>query len=56
MLEKNPAIGIQLFHEDNKVGHYLDDEQLETLLTILRTDGNRPVCQIALSCYPPEHT
>jgi len=48
MLEKNPAAGIRLFNADNKVEHYLDDAQLERLLTVLRNDDNRSVCRIAL--------
>ncbi len=46
--EKNPAARIPLFNRDNKVEHYLDDDQLEKLLDVLRTDENRTVCQIAL--------
>jgi len=46
--EKNPAARIPLFNRDNKVEHYLDDNQLEKLLDVLRTDENRTVCQIAL--------
>lgn len=48
MLEKNPASRIPLFHEDNKVENILDQDQLEKLLTVLRTDSNRPVCLILL--------
>jgi integrase len=48
MLERSPANRIQLFNEDNKVEHYLDEDQLERLLAVLRTDENRPVCLIAL--------
>ena len=48
MLEKNPVSRIQLLNEDNKVEHYLDDDELERLLTVLHTDENRPVCLIAL--------
>jgi integrase len=48
MLDKNPAAGVPLFMVDNKVEHYVDDVQLEALLTILRTDENRAVCQIAM--------
>lgn len=44
MLEKNPAAKIQLFREDNRVEHYLNDKQLRTLMQILETDPNRPVC------------
>lgn len=48
LTEKNPAARIPLFNRDNKVEHYLDDEQLEKLLTVLRTDGNRPICMVAM--------
>lgn len=47
-LEANPATRIPLFHEDNKVENYLNDDELERLLTVLHTDENRTVCQIAL--------
>ncbi|SFM74613.1 site-specific integrase [Nitrosomonas communis] len=47
-LESNPATRIPLFHEDNKVEHYLSDAELERLLAVLRTDENRAVCQIAM--------
>ncbi len=46
--EKNPAVRVPLFNADNKVEHYLDDDQLGRLLKVLRTDENRPVCLIAL--------
>ncbi|MBY0474699.1 MAG: site-specific integrase, partial [Nitrosomonas sp.] len=48
MLDKNPVSRIPMFHEDNKIEHYMDDRQLERLLTVLHTDENRPVCLIAL--------
>jgi integrase len=48
LTEKNPAARIPLFNVDNKVEHYLDEAQLENLLTVLRTDENRPVCLIAM--------
>lgn len=48
MLEKNPVSRIQLLNEDNKVEHYLDDEELERLMGVLQSDENRPVCLIAL--------
>ena len=48
LTEKNPAARIPLFNRDNKVEHYLDDEQLETLVSVLRTDENRPICLIAM--------
>jgi integrase len=49
MLGKNPAANVPLFNVDNKVEHYLDDEQLGRLLAVLRSpDSPRSVCQIAL--------
>jgi integrase len=48
VIEKNPAARIPMLHEDNKVEHYMDDEQLQRLLSVLRTDSNRMVCEIAL--------
>lgn len=48
LTEPNPASRVPLFNADNKVEHYLDDAELEKLLTVLRTDENRPVCMIAL--------
>ena len=48
LTEKNPAARIPLFNRDNKVEHYLDDEQLEKLLGVLRTDDNKAICQIAM--------
>ena len=47
MLEKNPAAKIQLFREDNRIQHFLDDSQLRRLMYVLETDPNRPVCLIA---------
>ena len=47
-LETNPAAKIPLFREDNRVEHYLSQEQLQRLLTVLRTDSNRTVCHICL--------
>jgi integrase len=48
MLDINPASRIPLFHEDNQVENLLSDEQLERLLSVLKTDDNRMVCHIAL--------
>lgn len=48
MLDKNPAAGVPLFMVDNKVEHYVDDAQLQSLLTVLRTDENRAICRIAM--------
>ena len=46
MLASNPASRVPLFHEDNKMENYLDDQQLKQLMTVLTTDDNRAVCQI----------
>ena len=49
MLEgENPAAGIQMLHEDNKIEHYLDEAELQRLLHVLRTDRNRAVCNVAM--------
>jgi integrase len=41
MLEKNPATGIKMFNPDNKVEHYLEAEELERLLNVLRNGTKR---------------
>jgi integrase len=48
MLEKNPAEGIKQFNEDNKVEHYLNDEQLGRLVSVLNANNPPMVCQVAL--------
>ena len=48
MLDRDPTTGVPLFNVDNKVEHYLDAEQLDRLLVVLRGDPNRAVCGIAL--------
>ena len=48
MLDTNPATRIPLLHEANQVENLLSDEQLERLLSVLKTDENRMVCHIAL--------
>ncbi|HSI42847.1 MAG TPA: tyrosine-type recombinase/integrase [Methylotenera sp.] len=48
MLEKNIASGIQMFHEDNQLERYMNDEELARLLKVLKTDSRRSVCNIAL--------
>ena len=47
-LEKNPLRNFELFMTDNQVENYLNDEQLQRLIGILRTDSNRTVCMILL--------
>ena len=41
MLEKNPASGIKMFNPDNKVEHYLEADDLERLLSVLRNGTKR---------------
>ena len=43
-LAANPLKNFELFMVDNQVENYLNDEQLQRLLAVLRTDKNRPVC------------
>ena len=48
IIETNPIQGIKMFNADNQIEHYLDDAELERLLTVLRNDANRTVCYIAM--------
>ena len=48
MLDKNPASRIHMFAEDNKIERLMTNEQLSSLLEVLRTDHRRQVCLIAL--------
>lgn len=48
MLDINPAVRIPLFHEDNKMENYLNEIELERLMTVLLTDDNKTVCRIIL--------
>ena len=48
MLDSNPVARVPLFHEDNKIEHYLNDTELERLLTVLHANRNSPVSLIAL--------
>lgn len=48
MLAANPASRVPLFHEDNKMENYLNEQQLEQLMKVLITDDNRPVCHILM--------
>ena len=47
-IEKNPISGIELFNEDNRKENYMNEEELQRLLTVLRADDNRAVCLIAM--------
>lgn len=48
MLSVNPASGIKQFNEDNKVEHYMNPEELDRLVSVLRTNEPKTVCQVAL--------
>lgn len=48
MLDKNPLRNFELFMVDNQVENYLNEEQLQKLLGVLRTDKNRMVCMILM--------
>ena len=48
MISVSPIARIKLFNPDNRLENYLDNEELERLLTVLRTDDNRTVCRVAL--------
>ena len=37
-----------MFNPDNRVNHYLNEEELRRLLTVLRTDRNRMICRLVL--------
>ncbi|PHS23659.1 MAG: integrase [Methylophaga sp.] len=47
IIDKNPIARIKLFKEDNKVEHYLNDDELQGLILVLKTDRNRMVCNVA---------
>ncbi|TDP74073.1 site-specific integrase [Roseateles toxinivorans] len=47
-IEKNPISGIELFHANNQMENYMTEEELQRLLTVLRNDDNRTVCNIAM--------
>ena len=48
LLDKNVLKGIALLMVCNQVENYLDEEQLQRLLGVLRTDANRNVCHIVM--------
>ncbi len=47
-LEKNVLRGVKLRLVDNELHDVADDEQLQRLVEVLRTDENRPVCNILM--------
>ena len=48
MLETSPLTRLQLFNPDNRMENYLSPEQLDKLVTVLRTAPPRTVCNVAL--------
>jgi site-specific recombinase XerD len=44
----NPASRMEMFAEDNQIERYMNDQELQRLLAVLRSDSRRGVCQIAL--------
>ena len=48
VIQVNAWARLSLFAVDNRVEHYMAPEELERLLTVLRTHPNRPVCNAAL--------
>ena len=47
-IEVNPTVRLEMYNVDAHVAHYLDDDQLQRLLHVLRSDRNQTVCRIAL--------
>lgn len=47
-LERNVLNGVKLLNVDNQLHDVADQEQLARLVEILRTDSNRPVCNIIM--------
>lgn len=48
MLDKNPASGVQLYREDNRVERLLSDAEMGRLLGVLRTHRARMACNAML--------
>ena len=48
VIEISPIARIKLLNVDNRVEHYMSAEELERLLAVLRSDENRPVCNVAM--------
>lgn len=47
-IEKNVLVGVKLLNVDNQLHDVATDEQLQRLVEVLRTDKNRPVCNILM--------
>ena len=48
VIDVNPISRVRLLRVDNRVERYMSPDELDRLLAVLRTDGNRPVCLVAL--------
>lgn len=48
VIQSNPISRIKLFNADNKKEKYLEGDELDRLLRVLRTDTNRGVCNAAM--------
>jgi integrase len=48
LIAKNPCKGVKQFNPDNRVNHFLSDEEMKRLVTTLKTHKNRTVCLILL--------
>ncbi len=48
VLDSSPLTRLQLFNPDNRMENYLSPEQLDKLVTVLRTAPPRTVCHVAL--------
>jgi len=47
IIDKNPIARVKLFKLQNGVEHYMNDDELQRLMHVLKTDRNRMVCHIA---------
>lgn len=48
IISVNPIAKFKLFNPDNKIGHFLTPAELQRLMVVLQTDGNRTVCLLVI--------
>lgn len=48
LVDRNVSRRVKLFRVYNRVEYYLNDENMERFLEILKTDSNRSICNLAL--------
>ena len=48
IIDSNKLAGLSLLREENHINNIMTDDQLESLLSVLRTDKNKMVCSICL--------